>query len=216
MGFKTKNTNKVEVVTPVFAELKRKVAGIKTVLPFKRFEGPDNLLVLADEEGKDAGYMEMLTILGKDLDFVFGVNSEGSTNIIRDFHTFLNTYTTDFDIVITQMAAETTTQQNAWLAVRDRVSAEMAVERDAKRYKQLQVRYQLAEKEIGRLKTVADKVKHQSYMAFIYGDSAQEARMYRDIFMGSGGRAITSKQISLDKKKTMLQILQDPSLQLNN
>jgi len=213
MGFQKKKEPVLSVRK--YVEKKRTQIGVLDILPFKRFEGKDNLLVLTGENGTDGGYMDMLTIIGKDLDFVYGAHSEGAKNIIRDYHLLLNTFTTDFDIVITQMAAETTVQQQAWLATRESISAQLSSEKDVRKYQQLQVRYQLAEKQIRNLQLVSEKVKHQSYTAFIYGDSAEETRMYRDIFMSSGGRAVTAEQMSLEKKKTMLSILQDPTQQLN-
>ncbi|AWF95690.1 hypothetical protein [Weissella cibaria] len=213
MGFKQKREPLLSSIK--LAELRRPKVDALSLLPYKRFVGEDNLLLLVDEKGEEAGYMEMLTILGKDLDFVYGQNSEGASAIIRDYHLLLNTYTTDFDIVITQMAAETTVQQRAWLAQRDTISTQLASERDPRKYKQLQVRYQLVERQLASLRHVAEKVKHQSYTAFIYGDSVEETRLHRDIFMSSGGQAITTKTMSLDKKHTMLAILQDPTQQLN-
>lgn len=213
MGFKQKREPLLSSIK--LAELRRPKVDALSLLPYKRFVGEDNLLLLVDEKGEEAGYMEMLTILGKDLDFVYGQNSEGASAIIRDYHMLLNTYTTDFDIVITQMAAETTVQQRAWLAQRDTISTQLASERDPRKYKQLQVRYQLVERQLASLRNVAEKVKHQSYTAFIYGDSVEETRLHRDIFMSSGGQAITTKTMSLDKKHTMLAILQDPTQQLN-
>ncbi len=213
MGFKKKREPLLSAVK--VAELHRPKVDALSLLPYKRFVGEDNLLLLVDEKGEEAGYMEMLTILGKDLDFVYGQNSEGASAIIRDYHLLLNTYTTDFDIVITQMAAETTVQQRAWLAQRDTISTQLASERDPRKYKQLQVRYQLVERQLANLRHVAEKVKHQPYTAFIYGDSVEETRLHRDIFMSSGGQAITTKTMSLDKKHTMLAILQDPTQQLN-
>ena len=213
MGFKQKREPLLSSIK--LAELRRPKVDALSLLPYKRFVGEDNLLLLVDEKGEEAGYMEMLTILGKDLDFVYGQNSEGASAIIRDYHLLLNTYTTDFDIVITQMAAETTVQQRAWLAQRDTISTQLASERDPRKYKQLQVRYQLVERQLANLRHVAEKVKHQSYTAFIYGDSVEETRLHRDIFMSSGGQAITTKTMSLDKKHTMLAILQDPTQQLN-
>ena len=194
MGFKQKKKTKLSFKQ--VAELRRPQVSLLDLLPFKRFEGQDNLLVLAGEDKKDAGYMDMLTIYGKDLDFVYGVGSEGASNIIRDYHLLLNTFTSDFDIIITRMAAETTTQQRAWLSNRAAIDQEMANTTDNHRYCQLQIRY-------------------QSYTAFIYGDSAAEARTAREIFISSGGRAITAQPMSLDQKKTMLRILQDPTQQLN-
>ncbi|MCS9992733.1 hypothetical protein EFL69_06520 [Weissella confusa] len=213
MGFKKKRE-------PIFskvklAELSRPKVDALSLFPYKRFEGEDNLLALVDETGADAGYMDMLTIIGKDLDFVYGVNSEGASAIIRDYHLLLNTYTTDFDIVITQMPAETSTQQRAWVAQRDIISQQIATERDTRKYKQLQVRYQIVERQLAALRYVADKVKHQAYTAFIYGDSPAELRLNRDIFMSSGGRAIKTKTMSLEKKKLMLSIMEDPTQQLN-
>ncbi|MBZ5941270.1 hypothetical protein K1W63_02595 [Weissella cibaria] len=213
MGFKQKREPLLSSIK--LAELRRPKVDALSLLPYKRFVGEDNLLLLVDEKGEEAGYMEMLTILGKDLDFVYGQNSEGASAIIRDYHLLLNTYTTDFDIVITQMAAETTVQQRAWLAQRDTISTQLASERDPRKYKQLQIRYQLVERQLASLRHVAEKVKHQSYTAFIYGDSVEETRLHRDIFMSSGGQAITTKTMSLDKKHTMLAILQDPTQQLN-
>lgn len=213
MGFKQKREPLLSSIKLV--ELRRPKVDALSLLPYKRFVGEDNLLLLVDERGEEAGYMEMLTILGKDLDFVYGQNSEGASAIIRDYHLLLNTYTTDFDIVITQMAAETTVQQRAWLAQRDTISTQLASERDPRKYKQLQIRYQLVERQLASLRHVAEKVKHQSYTAFIYGDSVEETRLHRDIFMSSGGQAITTKTMSLDKKHTMLAILQDPTQQLN-
>lgn len=213
MGFKQKREPLLSSIKLV--ELRRPKVDALSLLPYKRFVGEDNLLLLVDEKGEEAGYMEMLTILGKDLDFVYGQNSEGASAIIRDYHLLLNTYTTDFDIVITQMAAETTVQQRAWLAQRDTISTQLASERDPRKYKQLQIRYQLVERQLASLRHVAEKVKHQSYTAFIYGDSVEETRLHRDIFMSSGGQAITTKTMSLDKKHTMLAILQDPTQQLN-
>lgn len=213
MGFKQKREPLLSSIK--LAELRRPKVDALSLLPYKRFVGEDNLLLLVDEKGEEAGYMEMLTILGKDLDFVYGQNSEGASAIIRDYHLLLNTYTTNFDIVITQMAAETTVQQRAWLAQRDTISTQLATERDPRKYKQLQVRYQLVERQLASLRHVAEKVKHQSYTAFIYGDSVEETRLHRDIFMSSGGQAITTKTMSLDKKHTMLAILQDPTQQLN-
>ncbi|MGY4735456.1 hypothetical protein ACU6W1_05990 [Weissella cibaria] len=213
MGFKQKREPLLSSIK--LAELRRPKVDALSLLPYKRFVGEDNLLLLVDEKGEEAGYMEMLTILGKDLDFVYGQNSEGASAIIRDYHLLLNTYTTDFDIVITQMAAETNVQQRAWLAQRDTISTQLATERDPRKYKQLQVRYQLVERQLASLRHVAEKVKHQSYTAFIYGDSVEETRLHRDIFMSSGGQAITTKTMSLDKKHTMLAILQDPTQQLN-
>jgi len=213
MGFKQKREPLLSSIK--LAELRRPKVDALSLLPYKRFVGEDNLLLLVDEKGEEAGYMEMLTILGKDLDFVYGQNSEGASAIIRDYHLLLNTYTTDFDIVITQMAAETTVQQRAWLAQRDTISTQLASEHDPRKYKQLQVRYQLVERQLASLRHVAEKVKHQSYTAFIYGDSVEETRLHREIFMSSGGQAITTKTMSLDKKHTMLAILQDPTQQLN-
>ena len=111
MGFKKAKKQKFSLKQ--LAELRRPQVGVLDLLPFKRFEGDDNLLVLAGENKQDAGYMDMLTIYGKDLDFVYGVGSEGASNIIRDYHLLLNTFTSDFDIIITRMAAETTIQQRA-------------------------------------------------------------------------------------------------------
>ena len=91
----------------------------------------------------------------------------------------------------------------------------MAQTTDQRRYRQLQLRYQLVTRQIESLRHVAENVKHQSYTAFIYGESAAETRTAREIFMSFGGRAITAQPMSLDKKKTMLQILQDPTQQLN-
>jgi hypothetical protein len=213
MGFKKKRESLLSSVK--LDQIRRPRVDALSLLPYKRFVGEDNLLLLVDEKGEDAGFMEMLTILGKDLDFVFGQNSEGASMIIRDYHLLLNTYTTDFDIVITQMAAETAIQQRSWLAQRDTISTQLSTERDPRKYKQLQVRYQLVERQLAGLRHVAEKVKHQSYTAFIYGDSVEETRLHREIFMNSGGRAITTKTMSLDKKKTMLSILQDPTQQLN-
>lgn len=213
MGFKKAKKQKFSLKQ--LAELRRPQVGVLDLLPFKRFEGDDNLLVLAGENKQDAGYMDMLTIYGKDLDFVYGVGSEGASNIIRDYHLLLNTFTSDFDIIITRMAAETTIQQRAWLANRQAIDQEMAETTDQRRYRQLQLRYQLVTRQIESLRHVAENVKHQSYTAFIYGESAAETRTAREIFMSSGGRAITAQPMSLDKKKTMLQILQDPTQQLN-
>ena len=213
MGFKKAKKQKFSLKQ--LAELRRPQVGVLDLLPFKRFEGDDNLLVLAGENKQDAGYMDMLTIYGKDLDFVYGVGSEGASNIIRDYHLLLNTFTSDFDIIITRMAAETTIQQRAWLANRQAIDQEMARTTDQRRYRQLQLRYQLVTRQIESLRHVAENVKHQSYTAFIYGESAAETRTAREIFMSSGGRAITAQPMSLDKKKTMLQILQDPTQQLN-
>ncbi|MFL2043606.1 hypothetical protein [Weissella hellenica] len=213
MGFKKAKKQKFSLKQ--LAELRRPQVGVLDLLPFKRFEGDDNLLVLAGENKQDAGYMDMLTIYGKDLDFVYGVGSEGASNIIRDYHLLLNTFTSDFDIIITRMAAETTIQQRAWLANRQAIDQEMAQTTDQRRYRQLQLRYQLVNCQIESLRHVAENVKHQSYTAFIYGESAAETRTAREIFMSSGGRAITAQPMSLDKKKTMLQILQDPTQQLN-
>ena len=213
MGFKKAKKQKFSLKQ--LAELRRPQVGVLDLLPFKRFEGDDNLLVLAGENKQDAGYMDMLTIYGKDLDFVYGVGSEGASNIIRDYHLLLNTFTSDFDIIITRMAAETTIQQRAWLANRQAIDQEMAQTTDQRRYRQLQLRYRLVTRQIESLRHVAENVKHQSYTAFIYGESAAETRTAREIFMSSGGRAITAQPMSLDKKKTMLQILQDPTQQLN-
>lgn len=213
MGFKKAKKQKFSLKQ--LAELRRPQVGVLDLLPFKRFEGDDHLLVLAGENKQDAGYMDMLTIYGKDLDFVYGVGSEGASNIIRDYHLLLNTFTSDFDIIITRMAAETTIQQRAWLANRQAIDLEMAQTTDKRRYRQLQLRYQLVTRQIESLRHVAENVKHQSYTAFIYGESAAETRTAREIFMSSGGRAITAQPMSLDKKKTMLQILQDPTQQLN-
>ena len=213
MGFKKAKKQKFSLKQ--LAELRRPQVGVLDLLPFKRFEGDDNLLVLAGENKQDAGYMDMLTIYGKDLDFVYGVGSEGASNIIRDYHLLLNTFTSDFDIIITRMAAETKIQQRAWLANRQAIDQEMAETTDQRRYRQLQLRYQLVTRQIESLRHVAENVKHQSYTAFIYGESAAETRTAREIFMSSGGRAITAQPMSLDKKKTMLQILQDPTQQLN-
>ena len=213
MGFKKAKKQKFSLKQ--LAELRRPQVGVLDLLPFKRFEGDDNLLVLAGENKQDAGYMDMLTIYGKDLDFVYGVGSEGASNIIRDYHLLLNTFTSDFDIIITRMAAETTIQQRAWLANRQAIDQEMAQTTDQRRYRQLQLRYQLVTRQIESLRHVAENVKHQSYTAFIYGESSAETRTAREIFMSSGGRAITAQPMSLDKKKTMLQILQDPTQQLN-
>ncbi|MFH7316281.1 hypothetical protein ACHWP0_07800 [Weissella cibaria] len=213
MGFKKKRESIFSKVK--LAELSRPKVDALSLFPYKRFEGEDNLLALVDETGADAGYMDMLTIIGKDLDFVYGVNSEGASAIIRDYHLLLNTYTTDFDIVITQMPAETSTQQRAWVAQRDLISQQIAMERDTRKYKQLQVRYQIVERQLAALRNVADKVKHQAYTAFIHGDSPAELRLNREIFMSSGGRAITTKTMSLEKKKLMLSIMEDPTQQLN-
>lgn len=213
MGFKQKKKNKLSIKQ--LAELNRPQVSLLDLLPFKRFEGKDNLLVLAGEDKKDAGYMDMLTIYGKDLDFVYGVGSEGASNIIRDYHLLLNTFTSDFDIIITRMSAETTIQQRAWLATRKAIDQEMAVTTDNHRYRQLQIRYQLVNRQLESLRNVAENVKHQSYTAFIYGDSVAETRTAREIFISSGGRAITAQPMSLNQKKTMLKILQDPTQQLN-
>lgn len=213
MGFKQQKKHQLSLKQ--VAELRRPKVDLLDLLPFKRFEGEDNLLVLAGNDKQDAGYMDMLTIYGKDLDFVYGVGSEGASNIIRDYHLLLNTFTSDFDIIITRMAAETTIQQRAWLANRQAIDAEMAQTTDARRYRQLQLRHQLVTDQIASLRHVAENVKHQSYTAFIYGESAAEARTAREIFISSGGRAITAQPMSLKQKQTMLQILQDPTQQLN-
>lgn len=212
MSFKQKKPKKTLSISKM-AETVRPKVPLLEILPFKHFEGTDNLLVLADDTGKDGSYLDMLTIIGKDLDFVYGANSEGAGRIIWDYHMLLNVYTTDFDILITQISAETVVQQQAWLANRDRIA--MAQETDTCRYRQLQIQYELTDRQIKNLRHVAEKVKHQSYTAFIYGDNTAEARLNRDIFMNSGGQAITTKKMSLEKKKTMLSILQDPTQQLD-
>lgn len=194
----------------------RQEASLLTLLPWQSFEGVDHLLRLADENGDKTGYMEMLSIEGKDLDFVYGIGSDGAGRIIQDYHTLLNTYLDDFDIIITKMPANTMIQQRSWINIRDQVSTELQNETDVRKRTQLQHRYQIADEQIGRLKIVQDSVAHQAYTVFLYGKTPSETRELRDKFMGSGGRAINTKRISLDQKKHLLSMLQDPTQQLTD
>jgi hypothetical protein len=186
-----------------------------SMLPWQKFEGSDNLLRLANEDGEHDGYMEMLTIEGKDLDFVYGVGSDGASRIIQDYHTLLNTYLSDFDIIITKMPASTTIQQRSWIIIRDQILTDLQNTSDAKLLDQLQRRYKAAERIINDLHTVEEAVVHQAYTAFIYGNTPSETREQRETFIRLGGTAINASRMSLKQKKNILSMLQDPTRQLN-
>lgn len=194
----------------------RSTMPLVSLLPWQKFEGTDNLLRLANEDGEPDGYLDMLSIEGKDLDFVYGVGSDGASRIIQDYHMLLNTYLSDFDILITKMPASTTIQQRSWINNRDQILKELQNSSDVNLREQLQRRYMAAEKIVGKLQTVEDVVVHQAYTALIYGDSMRETRENRDSFIRLGGMAINAKRVSLKQKKNILSMLQDPTRQLKN
>ncbi|GAK31058.1 hypothetical protein WOSG25_070350 [Weissella oryzae SG25] len=212
MAFKKKESRTLNVKDVVAF---RQSLPLVSLLPWQSFEGTDNLLRLANSEGESEGYMEMLSIEGKDLDFVYGKGTDGASRIIQDYHTLLNTYVNDFDIVITRMAASTTKQQRSWINTRDRILQDLQTVHNDKARERLQKRYLGVQKILRQLEIVEDVVVHQAYTVFIYGETMAETRERRELFTRLGNQAVKTGKMSLKQKKDILAMLQDPTQQLN-
>lgn len=196
-------------------QMKRPVNKLTAFLRWKGFEGTDDLLVLSDANGDTTGYLEMITIYGKDLDFVYGKGSAGASQIIQDYHSFLRTYLEDFDILITQMPADARVQTTSWSNELAKIEQEMgATSPQNKRYKQLLMRHKIVKTELNHTRFVEQNLSHEAYTAFVYGETKAEVRQQRQAFMNSGGTALSTSLMTRKQKEFILSIMMDPTIQL--
>lgn len=193
---------------------RRKKLSIVDMIGYSKFVGKDNLLELRDP--KDAanpeviGYMDMITIIGKDLNFLDDSNGSEDIDIIRGFYELLSSYVDDWDSIVSQMPADTSIQQAAWATNLDAISKEMGETTDSQRYQQLQARYQLTLNEMEMDKVIVDKVTHQTYVAFIYGNTKGETRRLVKEFKALGGNSVVTEKMPLIRKEMMLKLFNNP------
>ncbi|MBS0949217.1 hypothetical protein JK159_02315 [Weissella minor] len=196
-------------------QLRRPVKGLLDFLQWKGFVGDDDILVLTDNKGKTVGYLDMVTILGKDLDFVYGQGSDGASQIIRDYNSFLRSYLMDFDILITQMPADTQDQQSSWAFELAKLENELRhYEKGSRAYDQGLIRRKELKRQLGRARFVQNNIEHEAYTAFIYGETEKETRRLREQFKHTGGSALDTRKMEREQKEYILAVLQDPTRQL--
>lgn len=211
MAFKTASKK------PLFkdVQLRRPIKNELDFLNWKSFTGRDDLLVLCDNKGTTTGYMDMVTILGKDLDFIYGAGSEGASTILKDYHLLLKVFLSDFDILITQMPADTGKQQVSWSNMLGKLEQELrTLDPKTNAYEQALIRRDLLRTQLRNIRDVEHKVMHEAYTAFIYGKTEQETRRNRDTFRNVGGTALETRLMQRKQKEYILEVLLDPTRQL--
>jgi hypothetical protein len=182
------------------------------IVPYKRIlmTNKHHPIILQDDT-----YLDMLNIPGKDLDFISseGVNSDKT--VIEAFHRFLTIYVPDFDIIVSQLPADTKTQQSAWSGHLAEIDDELRITDDQRRYDQLlqQRRYVLMQIETD--KNVVEKITHQEYTAFIYADSLKKLDQNRLMFLKEGGQAFQAQTVSVKRKQMILYQINNPADMLN-
>lgn len=197
-------------------QLHRAKKGLLGYLQWKGFtDDDDQLLKLTNHEGETIGYLDMLEVLGKDLDYVYGAGSDAASQIVYGYQTLLNTYTEDFDILITQMPADTHVQQQNFSRLLQEINVTIQqTSKDAPNYKQLLQRRKVAQRQLNHAQFVADHIDHEAYTVFIYGDTAADTIRLRQQFKQLGGSAVTTRDKPLADKEAVLALLANPGRQL--
>ena len=160
---------------------------------------------------QDDTYADLLNLPGKDLDFLDSDGINSSKSIIADFHKLLSTYLEDFDIKISQLPADTRTQQASWGKELIKVETQMGVKNlDERHYNQLLQMRQTILREISLEKDVVSDIKHQEYTAVIYGKTLAALEKNRRDFIANAGLAFTPEPVSLERKKLVLYQINNP------
>lgn len=220
MAYKKIKQPKIKLPTEIHNKLKtRSKINLYEFIPYSKLVGPDNLLELRDSAkgitSDPTGYMDMLTILGKDLYFMDGSSGIDSTDMIRGFDELLTTYVGDWDIVIAQMPAETSVQQASWGRELSKINEELNNAQTERAYLQILARREIALGEIAMGQQVEDMVTHEEYTAFIYGETQAETRQLRQEFQEKGGVAIQTRRMSKERKQSLLKLINDPTINMS-
>ncbi|MBK0040771.1 MULTISPECIES: hypothetical protein [unclassified Leuconostoc] len=187
---------------------RRQQEPIWQIIPYKRIleTNKHHPIVLQDDT-----YLDMLNIPGKDLDFISSDGANSDKSVIESFHRFLTIYVSDFDIIVSQLPADTKTQKAAWsgrLAEIDQALRDVATQA---RYDQLLQQRQYVLMQIETDNNVVEKITHQEYTAFIYGDSIKKLDQYRTMFLTEGGQAFQAQEVSAKRKRMILYQLNNPA-----
>lgn len=173
----------------------------------KRLVKPENLLELKD----DMGFVAFLNIPGKDLDFINSDGDNGAAEVIRKYHYFLNVYLDDWDVIISQLPADTTQQQISWADNVDKINIEMAFEYDdPRKYDQILARRKFSENQIYINRGAGEIITHQDYTALIHGKTITETMELREKFIEVGGAALNPTPLSTERIEMLIKLINDP------
>lgn len=207
MALKNKNQKKVNNFSKIIQKRSnRKPVPIWNFLPYKRIlpQRPHYLL-LADDT-----YLEMMNLPGKDLDFLNADGFDGSNQTIIDFYALLSAYTPDFDILISQLPADTRVQQSAWGQRLNEIETELAQAQTDQRRTQLIAARNWATAEIKTDINIVSQVTHQEYTLFLYGETIKQLDERKRLFLSLCRKAFTPNSISVERKEMILQQINNP------
>ncbi|CAK1253719.1 hypothetical protein [Fructobacillus tropaeoli] len=211
MALKNTNKQKTRNLTKIIQKRSdRKPVSVWDFLPYKKFlvQRP-NYLLLADDT-----YLEMMNLPGKDLDFLNADGFDGSNQTIIDFYALLSAYTPDFDILISQLPADTKLQQSAWGQRLNDIEAELMQPISDQRRTQLIAARNWATAEIQTDMNIVSQVTHQEYTLFLYGDTIKQLDERKQLFLSLSRSAFTPTTINVERKEMILRQINNPGERL--
>lgn len=207
MALKNKNQKRVNNFSKIIQKRSnRKPVPIWKFLPYKKILSQrPNYLLLADDT-----YLEMMNLPGKDLDFLNADGFDGSNQIIVDFYALLSAYTPDFDILISQLPADTRVQQSAWGQRLNEIEKELSQRISDQRRTQLIAARNWANSEIQTDINIVSQVTHQEYTLFLYGETIKQLEERKRLFLSLSRTAFTPAPISVERKEMILRQINNP------
>lgn len=203
--------NKDQKRTSNFSKIIRKRSDrhpvpIWNFLPYKKILSQrPNYLLLADDT-----YLEMMNLPGKDLDFLNADGFDGSNQTIIDYYALLSAYTADFDILISQLPADTRLQQSAWGQRLNEIESELMQPISDQKRTQLIAARNWASSEMKTDLNIVSQVTHQEYTLFLYGDTIKQLDERKQMFLNLSRSAFTPTSINVERKEMILRQINNP------
>ncbi|GAK31548.1 hypothetical protein WOSG25_110260 [Weissella oryzae SG25] len=214
MAFRTKDSKKkAKVTSELFNQIKlavntREKFELTQFIAYKKiYRDRENVVEL----NNDLGFITFLNIPGRDLDFINSEGTEGAAEVIAQYHRFLNVYLDDWDVIISQLPADTTEQKLAWLDLQNRIDQELAQIQDQRLYDQALARRQFATEQIQIAINVGEQITHQDYTAVVHGNSISSVLEKRERFMQEAANSLSPTPMKYERIMMLLRQLNNPT-----
>lgn len=172
-------------------------ASVLKLFNYKAIDDDKDHLIIA----RDDSYIDMLNIQGHG---VRSLTYDQQTDLLSDYHRFLQVFLPDHKYLITPFPIDTSTQKTFWGQRYIKVSDQLRHETNPIKARQLQtqLRYIKVKQEQNIL--VEQQLRSEEFFLIIFGKDKESIREERDSALNTGGIALIMNQLTLAKKKEIL------------
>lgn len=172
-------------------------ASILKLFNYKAIDDDNDHLIIAH----DGSYIEMLNIRGHG---VGTLTYDQQDYLLSDYHRFLQVFLPDHKYLITPFPVDTSTQKSFWGQRYIKVSNQLRHESNQIRLRQLQTQLRYIKVTQKNNILVEQQLRSEEFFLILFGKDKETIREERDTAMNSGGIALITNQLTLEKKKEIL------------